>query len=139
MAFEYLIKTLKENELFKNVDTETIVDLIQKMHIKRVPSKTKIIKQGDKGDKFYVIRNGVVSVQIKTGLFSKKTIAQLTNGDCFGEMALVEDKPRSATVIAEDDTELFFLTKEAFNEIVMSNETLKSRILSIIEARRKNQ
>jgi len=137
MAFEYLLDILKKNPVFKSADSETLVRLIQSLKIKRVDKGTKIIRQGDEGDLFYIIHMGKVAVKIKKGLFSSKTVAHLCNGACFGEMALVTHEPRSATIIAEEYTELFTLARDQFNELIMHNELLKEHIEELVAARKE--
>ena len=80
---------------------------------------------------------GKVAVKIKKGLFSSKTVAHLCNGACFGEMALVTNEPRSATVIAEEYTELFTLARNEFNELIMHNELLKDHIEELVAQRKE--
>jgi ATP-binding cassette subfamily B protein len=135
MAFEYLLDVLRKNPVFKEADSGTLVKLIQSLKVKRVDKGTRIIKQGDAGDLFYIIHMGKVSVKIKKGWFSSKVVAHLTNGDCFGEMALVTNEPRSATVTAVEYTELFTLAREEFNNIIMHNRTLKEHIEELVAKR----
>ena len=73
---------------------------------------------------------------MKKGFFGSKELTKLYSGDCFGEMALVEDKPRNATVIADEDSELFFLNRESFNEIIMSDPELKAKMEALVAARK---
>ncbi|MFH1729863.1 MAG: cyclic nucleotide-binding domain-containing protein [Pseudomonadota bacterium] len=139
MAFEYLIKVFQNSKLFHGISLDTIKDIVSKLRIKRVVEGTVIIKEGKSADKFYIIRNGKVAVRKKIGFFRKKTIAHLYNGDCFGEMALVEDRPRNATVVAEEYTELFTLDKTAFDSIIMTHPELKKNIEYIINERKNGK
>merc|ERR1719413_108517 len=60
-----------------------------------------IIKQGDKGDEFFVIRSGEASVTVKDENGVSTKLAQLKGGDYFGERALLVDEPRTATITAD--------------------------------------
>ena len=75
-----------------------------------------IVKQGGKGDAFYIINSGKVEVRVKKGFFSPaKTVATLQAGDFFGEMALLTTDPRTATIVALETTTLFVLLRRDFH------------------------
>lgn len=68
-----------------------------------------IFKVGDSGGEFFVIRSGTVSVRL-----GNRTLQSLGEGEIFGEMALVDQEPRSATAIAETDCELVPVGEKQF-------------------------
>jgi len=68
-----------------------------------------IFHDGDAGGEFFIIRRGVVSVRL-----GSRTIETLGNGEVFGEMSLVDAKPRSATVVAETDCEVVPISEKQF-------------------------
>jgi len=78
---------------------------------------TVIFRQGDQGDKFYLIRTGSVRVFREDGGLETE-LSVLRAGDDFGEMALFMDEPRSATVAALEETRLMVLSKEQFQRIL---------------------
>ena|SRR5688572_31502725 len=75
-----------------------------------------IFKEGDPGDEFFVIKSGTTSVRL-----GNRTLQELGPGEVFGEMALIDSEPRSATVVAETDCvvvpvsekQFLFMTSEA--------------------------
>src|ERR1035437_9678906 len=82
----------------------------------------KICKQGGPGDAFYLVYSGELSVSVKKGfLSSSKKVAEPGHGDFFGQMALLENAPRNATVEADDDSKVFVLLAEHFNEVARGN------------------
>ena len=78
---------------------------------------TVIFRQGDPGDKFYLIRTGRVRV-FREDASLETELSVLQAGDDFGEMALFMDEPRSATVAALEETRLMVLSKEQFQSIL---------------------
>jgi CRP/FNR family transcriptional regulator, cyclic AMP receptor protein len=78
---------------------------------------TVIFRQGDPGDKFYLIRTGSVRV-FRQDAGRETELSVLQAGGYFGEMALFMDEPRSATVAALEETHLLVLSKEQFQDIL---------------------
>jgi CRP-like cAMP-binding protein len=100
----------------------------------RVFKGYQIIRQGDPGDAFYLIATGRVSVWKKKGTHSVK-VAELRSDQYFGEMALISNEPRNATVIAEGLTELFILEKYTFDRILMNNHHIAQKLRKAYEER----
>ncbi len=71
-----------------------------------------IFSAGDPGDGFYVIEHGRVQISAVIGNNEPRILATIGSGDFFGEMAVLDDAPRSATARAETDTTTFFLSRE---------------------------
>jgi CRP-like cAMP-binding protein len=117
---------------FSLEDLEKLLSKLKKVFFKK--SQT-IIKEGEKGDFFYFISKGKVSVWIKKAN-EKKEVTFLERGEYFGETALISSVPRTATVIAEEDTECFLLSKEDFRKILLKNPPLTKMIMRISERRR---
>jgi len=125
--FSMLRNALKKVDFFYSLSFGELDELIRALKKRKVKQGETIIKQGEIGDKFYIIGSGEVSVHIKKG-FSTKKVATLSTGDFFGEMALVTDIPRTATVIAEEPSELFVLYKQDFKKILMKNPKISTII-----------
>jgi MFS family permease len=83
----------------------------------RVPSGFAVIRQGDEGDRFYILESGRVQVVV-----DGSPVGELEAGDCFGEVALLRDVPRTASIIALEDCLLQSLTREDFLDAVSDTE-----------------
>lgn len=116
---------LAKCSVFKNVQVATLKQVATVMQTEFVSKGTRIIKQGEAGDKFYFIREGGVAVK-REGVDG--VVASLGPGDYFGEAALIEDKPRNAHVDALDDCVLFTLNKEEFVKAIRNQPTLDEAI-----------
>jgi len=84
-------------------------------------NKDTIIKQGDSGDEFFIIRSGDASVNVSTPEGNKK-VADLKVGDYFGEKALLRDEPRSATIIAESSLQAFRIKRKDFQDLGLNDK-----------------
>ena len=78
------------------------------------PTGSCILNEGDSGNRFYVIRGGIVRVCKHTGTSDEVELARLGKGEFFGEMCILETLPRSASVLAVTDTALISLSSLDF-------------------------
>jgi small-conductance mechanosensitive channel len=95
-----------------------------------------IVRIGQEGNSMFVINRGSVKVQIPDGS-SQRTINELHENDFFGEMSLLTGQPRTATVIAAEETEVLQIRKTAIKPIFEANPKLVSAISEIIGERRE--
>jgi CRP-like cAMP-binding protein len=92
--------------------------MLAKLESLPVKAHQLIITQGDPGDYYYLIREGVASVARKDEAGKTTIINELTAGDQFGEEALLSDSPRNATIVMKTAGVLMRLTREDFNELL---------------------
>ena len=112
---------LKCVDLFQDLDDTEVAALIVKAKEERHEDKSFIFKEREMGDAMFVVLDGTVKI-VKMVAGSKfKTLIAMGVGDFFGEMALLSDEPRSATIIAEEDTDCFVLFKGHFKHLVERN------------------
>jgi N-acyl-L-homoserine lactone synthetase len=93
-----------------------------------------IFRQGDEAHDAYVVVDGEVEVQVTHG-DRTATLATVKEGEVFGELALLVDTPRSATVRAVTDVDLMVLGREAFQSQLQSNPAIARRLLGILGRR----
>jgi CRP-like cAMP-binding protein len=125
--FATLRTVLQDTYIFQALKMHELDELIAHLRMIRVQKGYEIIKQGDPGDSFYLIASGKVTVWVKKGFKTAKA-AQLSKGDFFGEMALISNEPRSATVTTDEVTELFVLQKHEFDQTLMRNPAIAQEI-----------
>lgn len=117
-------------EAFRNLPPATLAGIADKMQLERYPAGTVLFRQDDPGEKFYVIRRGqaeVTRVGEDGGAFTK----ELGPGESFGEIALLKDVPRTATVTAKDDLEVYSLGKEDFKAAVDQSGSFSEQIWKV--------
>ncbi|MDR2734183.1 MAG: Crp/Fnr family transcriptional regulator [Spirochaetota bacterium] len=93
-----------------------------------------IFLEYEPGDSFYLIQSGRVKI-LKVVKDAEKLLDILGPGDIFGEMAILEDAPRSASAVAVDDVKLLLFRKENFDVILQSNPAMALKLLKIFAKR----
>ena len=94
--------------MFAPLSAPVLESLTHAMHPESFEAGEVIIRQGDPGDRYFLIARGAVRVEIDGRL------VQTRSGDGFGEIALMRNVPRTASVIAIDSVEVFSLAREPF-------------------------
>jgi CRP-like cAMP-binding protein len=95
-------------------------------------SGEEIFAEGDRGDGIYFILEGKVRVITFTSDFKEIVLGELEAGQIFGEMALIDYKPRSASVIPVVPCKLAFMSKEKFDHLVQTKSDLTYRFMSSV-------
>ena len=128
-----MVVELKEVPFFAGLGSKSLVKILPGLEQRRFQKGSEIVKQGDDGDAFYIIRSGRVQVLVEREGGHAIHIAELGPHEGFGEMALLSGQPRSATVVTLTDVDTWLLAKPAFDELLSENLSLASyfnRILS---------
>ena len=121
---------LSRIDLFSKLSAPALTEVSEKMWKEECPADDTIIRQGEEGDKFYLIRKGTVDViQEKEG--DSSVVAQLGEGDFFGEIALMTDQPRNATIQATGEVELYALSKPDFRAAIDTSPSLREQLLKV--------
>ncbi len=115
---------------FMNQPSRVLSGAAEKMVKERVAAGNVIFRQGDIGDKFYLIRKGSCDIYIEED-GTQRQVRTLGAGDFFGEIALLTQKPRTATVAARSNTILYTLGKADFQALVNAGTTLKEELLKV--------
>jgi putative ABC transport system ATP-binding protein len=113
---------------FAGLMPNALTKVAERLSRERHPAGATVIRQGDEGDKFYLIRRGTVDVVLDEGRPGRKVLAQLKEGDFFGEVALLTGEPRSASVVAREDLEVFVLGKDDFRAAVAGSLPLREEL-----------
>ena len=113
LTFFSLLQYLKKNEFFRNTSDQKLIEICSLMKEEKYNKGEYIFKEGEIGDKFYLIKSGKINV-----IKDNKIIREMGEGNCFGELALLSNAPRSATIKTENDCVLYILTKQNFSEII---------------------
>ena len=118
---------LKDFPLFADLTPNTLAEIADQMMVHEANPGEKVIRQGDAGDLFYLIRGGSVDVIINDGKQDNK-VAELKQGQYFGEAALITDEPRNATIVAREPAVFYALGKNDFRAVLETSATFEEEL-----------
>jgi MFS family permease len=124
------VELLATIPIFAPLPEPTLERLAAQLETVNAPAGTVVIRQGDPGDKFYVVADGELEVTVDGA-----ATATLARGDAFGEIALLRDVPRTATVTAKSPVRLLALDREVFLEAVTASPPSARAADAIVGAR----
>ena len=110
-------------------------DLASRMTLEKVPDGTVVVSQGEVGDRLYIVKEGEAEVVARDEEGEETELATLSKNDYFGEIALLRDVPRTATVRARGPMELYSLERKDFQKLLERSEKLKSAMTGTSDAR----
>jgi putative peptide zinc metalloprotease protein len=119
---------LRRNPLFATMDETEIDLLISRFSVEHYARGGVVIRQGDAGDTFYIVRSGHVEVTQRDERGVSEVVNQLDRGDYFGELALLHDAPRNATCRATVPTEVLCLSRPDFDCLVRARFSLREKV-----------
>jgi len=121
MEKEKIFQILKEYFPFERLTDDQIYDVVNSGEVKRLSEGEVIFEEGDEGNYFCIILEGSVRISTMIPEIGEEALSILYKGDFFGEMALIDIAPRSATAIAHTDVILLVVPKKKFDELVSKN------------------
>lgn len=125
---------LQACSVFSRLTPRTLSETADRMTLERFAPGAVITRQGDPGDKFYVIRSGQVEIRVDSGA-GPKLVATLGKGDFFGEAALLTGAPRNATVVAKEPLEVYSLGNDDFQSVIRASATFQEELRKALFAR----
>ncbi len=128
---------LRSIPLFENMDEASLSALADRFVRERHAEGQTILEEGDLGDKLYFVDRGEVEVVFTGPTGEKRRVALLRDGDYFGEIALLEDVPRTATVRTRVPSTLLVLNRERFLDLLQAVPDLRASFERGVEARRR--
>lgn len=123
-------KALGRCPFFQGLSRNELIELAKLTEDLEVGEGKVLTRQGDSGSEFFVVIDGEVSVT-KDG----QEVRTMGPGDFFGEIALLEDTPRTATVTATTPLRFFVLTRQAFRSMLARQPELERKVVSALEER----
>jgi len=118
--------------LFADLTTAELVGLASLMRPRPYAKDEVIYLRGDPGTAFYVIASGKVKIALTSPDGKELILRRLARGGFHGELALLDDEPRSADAIATDASVLLVLQRDAFRQFLADHPTIATKLLSTV-------
>lgn len=132
------ILLLKKSAIFSEVNTENLLVVAQALEEEFYIKGDHVFDIDDRGDRMFMLQTGEVGISTKQDHNSNDFIAKLGKGDCFGEMNLLDDLPRSATAHILADSKILSLEKDKLRGLIIKYPELSLGILKSLSIRLRN-
>jgi len=127
---EMTLEAIRSVPLFASLDDDAARELRRLLKARETPAGTELFRAGDLGDAMYLIERGRVRISISDDDKKEITLAELAQGDFFGEMAIIDGKQRSADATIAEDARLAVLSREDFLRFIKNNPNVALEMLS---------
>ncbi|MBI5234308.1 MAG: cyclic nucleotide-binding domain-containing protein [Deltaproteobacteria bacterium] len=125
-------KALRELHFFSDLSDEEL-DIISKIiGLKKFSIGETIFKEGENGKALYIIKKGEVKACKMASDGELFTLALMREGEIFGEMSFLDGRPRSATIVATSDVEIYMIEKQDFDTLIDHNPRIIYKLLKNI-------
>jgi CRP/FNR family transcriptional regulator, cyclic AMP receptor protein len=126
----FAIDSLRRCALFEGCDVATLETVVRQLRRRRFRRNEVIFHQGDPGDALQVVAAGAVKIVLPSAEGEEAIIATLRPGDFFGELALLDGAPRSATAVALESCETLELPRATFHDLLDRDPMLRDALLA---------
>ena len=131
-----VLDRLAQNAVLRSLPPHEVHSMIPHLRDHEIEAGATLFKQGDAGDAMYLIDQGRLGVYIAVEDDPEpKKIGEIGDGDVVGEMALIKNSPRSATIIAETHVQMMRIEKEAFQRVILESPQMKGAVQALAENR----
>jgi CRP/FNR family cyclic AMP-dependent transcriptional regulator len=124
-----IFKILKQVPLFSDLTPKELTEVEKIVHRRKYKKNETIIRRGDPGLGMYIIIEGSVEIVDEDEKADKRTLAKLSDGSFFGDMALLDEDPRSASAIASVDSEVMGFFRPDFLDLIYRKPKLGIKVL----------
>jgi CRP-like cAMP-binding protein len=125
------VENIKDMPLFRELDLAEAEALASRLRLISLQPEQALFQEGDPGRDFFIIASGHIRITTKVKN-REKTLAILGKGDFFGEIALLDQGPRSATARASETAEIYALGAADFEHFILNNGTTAAKILKAL-------
>jgi CRP/FNR family transcriptional regulator, cyclic AMP receptor protein len=129
------VDALRLVPLFRTLDDSAVFELSNLLTVREVERGTPLFYRGDPGDAMYLIETGRVRISVKDADGHDATLADLREGEFFGEMAILDEQPRSADATVVTNSRLAVLSRDDFRAFLHKNPDISLGILGAMTHR----
>ncbi|RDJ21861.1 Crp/Fnr family transcriptional regulator [Bosea caraganae] len=131
-------RLLSANPFFAGLSPEGLESIAQICQQRRLPQRQVLFLKGDAGDGLYAIRRGQIRIGTTDDAGQHMTMSLLGSGDVFGEIALLDGRPRTADAVAIEETEMFFVPRREFLHLLGREPTIAIQLIELLCDRLRN-
>lgn len=125
----------EQTPLFSDLSAEDIEKISEYGQTRSYPKNSILINKGDESDCFYIIKEGKVKIFITDEMGSTIILRYQEAGEYFGELALIDEEPRSASVATVEDSRLTYVSRSRFEECLNENPALAVKLVRYMSKR----
>ena len=131
----FAVDALRRCALFARVDDDSLAICAATLRVRRFRRNETIFHQGDPGNSLFIVESGAVKIVLPSPEGEDAAIiATLGRGDFFGELALLDGAPHSATAVAVETTETLVMQREAFEDLIDTEAGLRKALFAGLAA-----
>ena len=130
---EKICEFLRNTDFFKDLTPRTLADVANQFETREFVAGENVVIEGEEGQEFFMIESGRVVVTTRAA--GSEPVNQMGAGGYFGEVALLKNQPRNATVTATEHTVCYVLDRDEFNAAVEASDSFDSEIRKALFAR----
>ena len=138
MNIEQITIALSGMPLFEDLPQSVLKRLAANINVGNYRKNTVIINKGETGDKIYIIVFGSVKIYIKSPEMEETVLKTAGHGEIFGEMSILDGQPRSADIIAFEDTQLFSLKQKDILQFIKTYPEIALKLLGTMSIKVRN-
>lgn len=135
MSLRSTVELLRRVSLFEGLEESELKALAETTSSRTYPRDNVIILAEDQGDSMFIIQRGRVKVSIVSEDGREVILSSLGAGDFFGDMSLLDSKPRSANVTASEETDLLMLRRADFIRLLQTVPQIAIKLLAVLAGR----
>lgn len=128
---DLIVEFIQNVTAFRGMRLAVLASIADKMFARQVAAGEIVVRQGEQGGDFYLVREGEMEI-VKEDGDEQTVVATLGEGSCFGEQSLLTGKPRNATVRAKTDSLLYVLNEADFKVAVSHSDTLRIELHKVL-------
>lgn len=125
-----IVTSLRESCLFERAEDDALAEIAGQLRRRRFRRGETIFHQGDPGDALHIVSSGAIKIVLPSAEGEEAIIATLRSGDFFGELALLDGAPRSATAVALEPSETWTLSRELLLTQLDRDPALRNSLLA---------
>ncbi|MFK7695125.1 ABC transporter transmembrane domain-containing protein [Paenibacillus sp. HJGM_3] len=126
---------LRQLPFFRSIDSGALDEISRLFVTEKFEAGATVVEQGDQGDKFYLIARGKVEVMIAAERGERRKVAVLEDGDHFGEIALMQHIPRTATIVTATPCWLLSLSYNHFHPLLLRYPAIREELEATLKSR----